>query len=166
MTIAQSFPPIIGTAPKILILGSSPGVISLKKQQYFAHPRNAFWPIMAELFDIDTSQGYEHSVSQCESLPIIIWDVLKQCQREGSLDSAIEKDSIEVNDFAALFDQHYNIQHVFCNGGASYKWFNKLAFPLLPSSIDVIQLPSTSPAHASLNFEKKLEQWKQIKSVL
>ncbi len=166
MTIAQSFPPIIGTNPKTLILGSSPGVISLKQQQYFAHPRNTFWPIMAELFDIDTSLGYEHSVEQCQNLPIVIWDSLKQCERKGSLDSAINKDSVVSNDFEGLFKSHPAIKHVFCNGGASFKWFKKLAMPLLPSDITLIQLPSTSPAHAALNFEDKLKKWHEIKSFL
>ncbi len=166
MTIAQSFPPIIGTSPKILILGSSPGVISLKKQQYFAHPRNAFWPIMAELFGIDVTKGYEFSILQCEKLPIVIWDSLKQCQREGSLDSAIEKDSAVVNDFGALMSQCPNISHVFCNGASSYQWFKRLALPLLSKDLVVSQLPSTSPAHASMSFEQKLAQWRIIKDVV
>lgn len=166
MSLAQSFPPIIGTSPKILILGSSPGIISLKKQQYFAHPRNAFWPIMSELFGIDVSQGYEHSVAQCQTLPLIIWDSLKQCERKGSLDSAIEKDSVEANDFVDLFNQHSNIQHVFCNGASSFKWFKRLALPTLSKDIELTQLPSTSPAYAAMSFKQKLECWYCIKSSL
>jgi len=166
MTIAQSFPPIIGTSPKILILGSSPGIISLKKQQYFAHPRNAFWPIMAELFSIDVSLGYEHCVEQCQKLPLVIWDSLKQCRREGSLDSAIEKESVVANDFAGLFTQYSQIQHVFCNGGSSYQWFKRLALPTLLTNPKVVQLPSTSPAHAAMSFEQKLKHWRGIEDVL
>lgn len=166
MTIAESFPPIIGTNPKILILGSSPGVISLKKQQYFAHPRNAFWPIMEQLFDIDVSLGYEHSVMQCEKLPIVIWDSLKQCKRQGSLDSAIQKETVVANDFAKLLAEYTEIKHVFCNGGASYQWFKRLALPSLSCPPKVVQLPSTSPAHASISFEKKLLQWRCILKIL
>ena len=165
MTLAQSFPPIIGAAPKILILGSSPGVISLKKQQYFAHPRNAFWPIMAELFDIDITLGYEHCVVQCEKLPLVIWDSLKQCERKGSLDSAIEKESVVANDFLWLFTQYKEIKHVFCNGGSSYQWFTRLVLPTLLNAPKVIQLPSTSPAHATMSFEKKLKHWHCVKEV-
>jgi len=165
MAFTQSFLPIIGTAPKILILGSSPGVISLKKQQYFAHPRNAFWPIMAELFDIDISLGYEHSIKQCEKLPLVIWDSLKQCERQGSLDSAIEKESVVVNDFAGLFAQYKEIRHVFCNGASSYQWFTRLALPTLSNAPKVIKLPSTSPAHAAMSFEQKLKYWHYIKEV-
>jgi len=161
MSLAQSFPPIIGTSPKILILGSSPGVISLKKQQYFAHPRNAFWPIMAELFGIDVSQGYDYSVAQCRKLPIVIWDSLKQCEREGSLDSAIKKESVKANDFAALFEQYPDIEYVFCNGGASFQWFNRLVLPSLSKPVLMTLLPSTSPAHAAMSFDEKLNQWER-----
>jgi len=164
VTTAQSFPPIIGTQPKILILGSSPGVISLQKQQYFAHPRNAFWSIMAELFDIDISQDYEYLVSQCKTLPIIIWDSLKQCEREGSLDSSIDKDSIVANDFESLFNVYPNLNTVYCNGGAAYKWFNLFGKSQFEKQVEVVQLPSTSPAYASMTFEDKLDKWSIIKA--
>ncbi|MBL7003926.1 MAG: DNA-deoxyinosine glycosylase [Gammaproteobacteria bacterium] len=164
MAVVKSFPPIIGHEPKILVLGSSPGVISVKKQQYFAHSRNVFWPIMAQLFGIDISQGYENTVKQFEKLPIALWDCLKQCNREGSLDSAIDKKSLEANDFVSIFEKHPTIHHVFCNGGLSFQYFNKLVLPTLSFSVKITQLPSTSPAHAAMGFQQKLEKWQVIKA--
>ena len=89
MSIVQSFEPVIGLEPKVLILGSMPGIASLTEHQYYAHPRNAFWPIMAQLLDIEWSPVYSQRVSQLRQYPLILWDVLRACDRKGSLDSAI-----------------------------------------------------------------------------
>lgn len=156
------FPPIIGKNPQILILGSMPGIKSLDEQHYYAHPRNAFWPIMSALFAIDLNLNYQQ---RCEGLSrqgIAVWDVLKSCQRQGSLDSAIEKDTIEVNDFNRLFIDHPSIKHIYFNGAAAEQLFKRHVLKLLSNSqfnITMMKLPSTSPAHAAMNLEQKTKAW-------
>ena len=159
------FPPIIGKNPQILILGSMPGIKSLEEQQYYAHPRNAFWPIMSALFAIDLNLNYQQ---RCEGLSrqgVAVWDVLKSCQRQGSLDSAIEKDTIEINDFNQLLTDHTSIKHIYFNGGAAEQLFKRYVLKTLSNSqlnITMMKLPSTSPAHASKTFEQKYNEWVKI----
>jgi len=93
MSRVQSFAPIIGRQPRVVILGSMPGVASLEALQYYAHPRNAFWPILGELFGIDPTAEYEARIRELEKLPVILWDTLQACHRPGSLDSDIDADS-------------------------------------------------------------------------
>lgn len=166
MALAQSFPPIIGEVPQILILGSSPGQVSLIKQQYFAHPRNAFWPILSRLFQFDETLSYEQRVAVCKTLPIVIWDVLAQCERQGSLDSAIQNDSQKLNDFPSLLQQYPTIHSVFCNGATSFNVFSKKVQPLMHKPLRIYQLPSTSPAHARMTFFEKLHRWSEVKKAI
>ena len=100
MPLVHSFEPIVGRNPRIVILGSMPGVVSLQAAQYYANPRNAFWAIIAELFGIDLDCSYPSRVEQISQLPLVLWDTLKACQREGSLDSKILKQQIEANDIS------------------------------------------------------------------
>ncbi len=164
MAQVRSFEPIIGHQPRVIILGSMPGVASLEAVQYYAHPRNAFWPIIGELFGFDHAVDYEARVRQIESLPIILWDSLKACHRPGSLDSNIDDESAEANDFPWLLQQHPRIRAVFFNGATSEKYFRKLALPLLPQidAIELIRMPSTSPANAGMSFEQKLAAWRRL----
>ena len=165
MAQVQSFTPIIGTKPRVIVLGSMPGVASLEAVQYYAHPRNAFWPIMGELFGFDAAVDYDSRIGQIETRPIVLWDSLKACYRPGSLDSNIDDGSAEANDFPWLLRQHPDIRAIFFNGATSEKYFRKLALPLLPQfdQIDLIRLPSTSPANASYSFQQKLDRWHQLR---
>ncbi len=155
-SMAESFDWLALPNAQILILGSMPGIASLQQQQYYAHPRNAFWPIMQQIFnwpDLDYA-------ARCQALiheNIALWDVLRSCQRRGSLDSDIELASIEVNNFQAFFRQHRNITQVLCNGGKAAQLFQRHV--KLPAGISLIKLPSTSPAHAAMSFQIKLEKW-------
>lgn len=164
MAQVQSFAPVIGTSPRVIVLGSMPGIASLEAVQYYAHPRNAFWPIMGQLFGIDPSTDYESRIRQIEALPIILWDSLKACHRPGSLDSAIDDASAEANDFPWLLQHHPQIRAIFCNGATSEKYFRKLVLPVLPKTLEfeLIRMPSTSPAHAGMNFEQKLVAWRRL----
>jgi hypoxanthine-DNA glycosylase len=144
---------------RILILGSMPSVVSLEKQQYYAHPRNAFWRIMAAMFNQDKLITYHHAEQFLKAQGIAVWDVLKSCARQGSLDSAIEKDSIEVNDFIALFTAFPRIKYVFFNGGMAESLYKKYVYQGLPAeyrSISYTKLPSTSPAYAAMHYQDKL----------
>ncbi|WP_297812268.1 DNA-deoxyinosine glycosylase [uncultured Methylophaga sp.] len=161
--LSYSFPPIVGNEPKILILGSMPGVASLQAQQYYAHPRNAFWPIMAGLFEFDLALAYPQ---RCEALAIAgvaVWDVLKACHRPGSLDQHIDPDTIEANDFAGFLARHQQVEAIFFNGAKAEHVFRRHVLPDLTASLTLKKLPSTSPAHASLRLAQKQAAWQIIR---
>jgi TDG/mug DNA glycosylase family protein len=159
----QSFEPVVGRHPRIIILGSMPGIASLEAVQYYAHPRNAFWPIMGELFGIDHQLSYQERIQQVHELPVILWDTLKSCHRPGSLDSNISRDSAAANDIPALVERYPDIRAIAFNGATSEKFFRQLVMKQLANSdIKLIRLPSTSPANAGMNFAQKLEVWRQL----
>ena len=164
MSQVHSFEPIIGHQPRIIILGSMPGVISLQTVQYYANPRNAFWPIMAELFGIDHQTSYVERVAQVTTLPVILWDTLKSCHRPGSLDSNIDRSSVEANDFAGLLENYPQIKAIVFNGATSEKYFKQLVLPTLANSdeLGLLRMPSTSPANAGMNFDQKLQAWRRL----
>ncbi len=160
----QSFDYLTNKNSKIIILGSMPGVKSLQQSEYYAHPRNAFWKILQTLFGGDIS-NYENKKEILYKNDIALWDVLKHCKRSGSLDTAIQKDSMVPNDFKIFFKEHPKITKVFCNGTTSYNEFIKVYKVLGEefSYIDVYKLPSTSPANAKMRFEDKLKSCSIIK---
>ena len=167
MNEIRSFEPLIGRGPKVLILGSMPGVASLDVRQYYAHPRNVFWPIMSALFDIDWTEHYGMRVEQFRRLPLALWDVLQTCARRGSLDAAIERDSIRLNDIAGLLDEHPGIRLIAFNGRTAEQLFRRHQLKALTQERpDTIVLPSTSPAHAAKTFEQKLDEWRRILAYL
>lgn len=147
---------------RLLVLGSMPGAASLAAQQYYAHPRNAFWPIMGQLFDFTTDLPYPQRLMQLQAQGIGLWDVLQSCERQGSLDSAIRAET--PNDFASLLQQQPQIRALAFNGAKAAQSFRKLVLPTLaPEQVPALmQLPSTSPAHASLNLTNKLKAWQSI----
>lgn len=157
-----SFPPIATSDATILVLGSMPGAISLQKQQYYAHPRNAFWRIVGELFHFDPQISYEQRVAAVKQANIAIWDVLQACQRDGSLDTNIEKDSMVANDFAGFFSQHTKIQRVVFNGATAETIFRRQVLPTLRDTrgMTFTRLPSTSPAHAGMTMDAKASAWR------
>lgn len=157
----SSFPPIVYQESKILILGSVPGVKSLEKQEYYGHPQNKFWKIIFELFDENFTENYNEKIQILKKNKIALWDVIDTCERKGSLDSEIRNE--ESNDIKNLLETHPNIQAIFCNGGKSFKNLKKILDK--NSEIPVYLLPSTSPLH-TVSFERKLEDWKIIKTHL
>lgn len=150
------FPPVVGVSPRILVLGSMPGVESLNKQQYYGHPRNQFWPIISLLFNIDLPADYWGRLKILKQNRIALWDVIHACRREGSLDSNLK--DVEVNGFDHLIRKHKSIKAVFCNGQTSYKLFRKYNGHI---DLPIIVLPSTSPAY-TISLDEKLLAWKQI----
>jgi hypoxanthine-DNA glycosylase len=164
MNYVQGFPPISRPDARILILGSMPSRESLARRQYYAHPRNAFWPIITALLEIDTNV-YEKRVEQVMHHGLAIWDVLQACFRAGSLDSAIEDRSLVVNDFNTFFLDHPHIHRVFFNGAKAEAVYRKHALPYLQGSAATLQLqrlPSTSPAHAGMSVEQKAAAWRVL----
>ncbi len=163
----QSFPPLENPTATALILGSMPGKESLRAGQYYAHRRNAFWPIMGELLGAAPTLPYGARIQILKSAGIALWDVLASCTRHSSMDADIEADSICANDFASFFLKHPHITQVFFNGSMAEKCFHKHVQPVLEPLLGnrplrYRRLPSTSPANASMTYERKLSTWKVI----
>lgn len=159
------FPPIIGRNPKVLILGSMPSEASLAQGQYYAHPRNAFWYIMGSLFHFSPEATYVDRGEQLKQNKIALWDVLQECEREGSLDSSIIGDSIKTNDLSGFLLSHPTIRLIAFNGATAEKEYRKNILPGLNKQLQqtlMIRLPSTSPAMATLSREQKLVKWAVI----
>ncbi len=163
----KGFPPVISENSRVLILGSMPGVASLEAQAYYAHPRNAFWPIMSDLLGVDLKAPYEVRLQQLLNSGVALWDLFYLCERQGSLDAHIRKGSEQINDFQSLFINYPNISAVFCNGGKAYQTYQRLVYrPMGGAGIEASCLPSTSPAHARINFEAKRLAWRVILDAL
>lgn len=154
------FDPIVAAEPKVLILGTMPSVVSLQAEFYYAHPRNAFWPIMADYFQLPVAT-LQQKRALIEQSRLALWDVLQACERSGSLDAAIRQPVANV--FGDLFEQYPSLNTVLLNGKAAEKHFKQAVLPnqLLPASLRVQALPSTSPANARMPFETKKQIWHQ-----
>jgi len=163
MPVIHSFAPVADAKAQLLILGSMPGVESLRAGQYYAHPRNAFWRIMGDLIGATPDLPYEKRVNRLTRSGIALWDVLAACTREGSLDAAIDEESIIANDLVSFLAQHPRITRVFFNGATAERCFVRHVQPALESGILQLQrLPSTSPAHAAMSYSEKLQAWRCI----
>lgn len=156
----ESFAPLVDDECKILILGSMPGVKSLAEQEYYAHPRNRFWQLLALLLKESNSLDYEAKKALLKRQHIALWDTLGYCERKGSLDSDI-RDEVP-NDICGLLERYQNIQVVFCNGGKAAAAFKRYFAKKLPRPISVHYLPSTSPANARKNLEALAKEWEII----
>jgi hypoxanthine-DNA glycosylase len=164
----SGFPAVARGDATVLILGSLPGRKSLEQQQYYAHPQNAFWKIIAQLFDADVAVPYKDRLKILTSNRIALWDVLAAAERPGSLDSSIVHASALPNDFAGFFRAHPRIRQVYFNGQAAAGLFRRRVLPALDpaSGIHFECLPSTSPAHAGMTFAEKLGRWQKIKETM
>ena len=159
----QSFPPIADRSAETLILGSMPGEASLTAGQYYAHPQNAFWRIMGALLGFDPALPYAARVRALKKAHIAVWDVLHSCTRPGSLDSSIDHETLEANDFAVFFRGHSRIRRVFFNGSTAETCFKRHVIKdLVLGRVSFTRLPSTSPAHAARSFEDKLRAWRVV----
>lgn len=165
-TALRGLAPSCQPGATVLILGSMPGAVSLSQQQYYAHPRNLFWPIMARLAGFSAALPYSERLTALHASGIALWDVIGSCQRSGSLDSAIRQE--QVNDFAGFFARQPKLAVIGFNGAKAWQSFKRQVVPLqvVPDNITLLQLPSTSPAHAAMGFSEKLQQWHQLSAYL
>jgi len=164
-----AFPPIVGSRPRLLILGSLPGVRSLQAGEYYAHPGNAFWPIIVALFGATPAQDYRQRVALLKRRHIALWDVLHQATRPGSADAAIDPQSAVPNAFAPFFAAHPTINCVAFNGCTAAELYRRrvlASWPGAPPALRYLVLPSTSPAHASLDRHAKLRRWSVLREAL
>lgn len=150
----HSFSPILGQTPQILILGTMPGVASLRANEYYAHPTNAFWKIMATINNLELPMNYEDKKKLLTNKHIALWDVCHTCIRPGSADNDIHNEI--PNPIGKLLADHPSIQTLFFNGQTAHKLFHR-HFDKPESTREVI-LPSTSPAY-TLPFQTKLQRW-------
>lgn len=160
MQSSDGFPPVAHADARVLILGSLPGQKSIAAQQYYAHPQNAFWPIMRELFGIDGD--YDSRCKQLKLHRIALWDVLASSVRPGSMDADIRLDSAQPNDFQGFFATHSELRLVAFNGRKAEDMFRRFVAADCPSDAVLrIGLPSTSPAYAAMPFSGKLSAWRE-----
>lgn len=161
----RGFLPIAEKNATILILGTIPGEESLKKNEYYANPRNSFWKILASLLEVDPPANYMEKSRLLAESKIALWDVIQSCRRVGSLDARIVSNTITANDFASFFNRYPNIRNVFFNGARAEQEYIKRVLPELPEpnrNMELVRLPSTSPAMARLSFDEKYVEWSKI----
>jgi len=170
LNASRGFPPVIGGAPRVLVLGSLPGAASLGAGEYYAHPRNAFWTLMGELAGAGPELPYDQRCERLVAAGIAVWDVCAAARRPGSLDAAIDLASVQPNDFAGLFSRYPGLALVAFNGAKAGELYRRLVLPSLGAAppgvasaaarLPQIVLPSTSPAHAGRSLESKLAAWR------
>ena len=149
------FEPVWRADARMLILGSMPSVESLRQSFYYAHPRNAFWPMMAEILGEEKPESIEEKKAMLLRHRIALWDTVGSCERAGSLDSAIRDP--QPNDFAALFRNCPEIKHIFFNGATAHQLYLRL---VAREDVRCVyhRMPSTSPAY-TLKYEIKKARW-------
>jgi hypoxanthine-DNA glycosylase len=162
----ECFPPIARPDAEILILGSLPGRKSLEMQQYYAHPQNAFWKLIARIYGRESLLPYKQRVEILTANRIALWDVLAAAERPGSLDSSIVSASARANDFAAFYRSHPQVSRIYFNGRRAEELYRRFVVPGLSAefaALRYVSMPSTSPAHAGMPFAEKLVRWEKIK---
>lgn len=160
MSACKSFAPIADEDSRILILGSMPGIKSLEQQEYYAHPQNRFWRLLALLLQEDAPQDYAAKQALLHKHHLALWDTLGYCERDGSLDSNIKNETPNV--VVELAGELPHLQAVVCNGGKAGAAFKKYFAQKMPEQVRIFYLPSTSPANARLRLEDLAEQWQVI----
>jgi hypoxanthine-DNA glycosylase len=159
-----SFPPLFREDAVYLILGTMPGVESLRRGEYYAHPRNAFWPIMGRLFGAGPDLPYSERVRRLTAARVAVWDVVARCRRPGSSDAEI-RDAIP-NDILGLLRRAPRVRRILFNGAEAERLFRRFWGSSLDRAplrgIEWIRLPSTSPAHATRSLDEKSEFWRRI----
>jgi hypoxanthine-DNA glycosylase len=161
-----SFPPQVGEGCRVLVLGTVPSAASLAMRQSYAHPHNLFWPFMGELYGAGPDLPYAERIARLHAAGVGIWDVLRHCERPGSLDSSILVESEVANDIPELLRTHPTIRAIALNGAKAAQVFARRIGPRIDperlASIEVLALPSTSPANASIPRTVKLERWRAL----
>lgn len=162
----EGFEPIAGNAVKVLILGTFPSEESLKQKRYYAHPRNVFWDMIAAICGTGVDDEYEKRCDLVRSEGIAIWDVLRSCDREGSSDGRIRRGNFIFNNISSFLSDH-SVNVIFFNGKKAALLFKQyVELTQLPFRPQLVILPSTSPAYATLSKLQKLERWLEVKTCL
>jgi hypoxanthine-DNA glycosylase len=161
--LLRSLPPAVAADCRVLVLGSMPGEASLAAANYYAHPRNRFWPLMGALFGFDPQLPYNERIAALQSAGVGLWDVIGQCERRGSLDAAIVPGSEVPNAIPGLLASLPRLRTVAFNGGKAAQAFRRHLQPALAAEVAARlafhALPSTSPANAGFGFERLRAAW-------
>ncbi len=161
MPRVHSFAPVANRNAEVLILGSMPGEASLRACRYYAHPQNAFWPIVGEVVGFDPALPYTRRLTALKAARIALWDVLRSCHREGSLDTRIRRSDEVANDFEKFFRTHPRIVRVLFNGGRAAECYRRHVLRNgIATGLVYERLPSTSPANASWSRARKAAAWR------
>lgn len=166
MDACQGLPAQLSSRCTVLVLGSMPGLASLQAAQYYAHPRNRFWPVMQHLFGVDPVLPYTERVCRLTACGIGLWDVLAHCRRPGSLDSAIVAGSEQAVPLLENLHKLPSLRAVVFNGSAAARLFDRhlaRGFQELKPSVAMLSLPSTSPANAAWQLTRLQEAWSVLK---
>lgn len=155
--IQHPFPPLYDSDSRILILGSFPSVKSREGQFFYHHPQNRFWRVLAVVLEAPVPQTIAEKTAMLHEHHIALWDVIASCEIAGSSDSSIR--NVIPNDLTPILNSS-SIQAVYCNGSASYQYYQKYARS--QTGMDAIKLPSTSPANAAWSVDRLVSQWQQI----
>ncbi len=156
------FPPVVDADTRLLILGSLPGEASLKAEQYYAHPRNGFWPLIGGVLDEPlASLPYADRLERLKARGVGLWDVIASAERSGSLDAAIR--SPEAADLCGLVESLPRLRAVAFNGGLAAKLGRRILADL--GGVALIDLPSSSPAHA-ISLSAKATSWAILRKFL
>ena len=137
-----------------------PGPVALRRRQYYGFPGNHFWPIIEKLFAAGKPLFYFQRIRLLKASRIALWDVIGSCEREGAADSAIQ--CVIPNKIPQLLKKYPNIRKVFVNGKTAQRLFQQHFGDSI--RLPVAYLPSTSPAHAAMSFQKKLGEWAAIRA--
>lgn len=160
--LKTGFAPIAAPDARILVLGSMPGERSLQMQQYYAHPANYFWKFMCRALMLHENTTYGIRTRAMKKAGVALWDVLKHCERQGSLDSDIVRHSEQANDILSFLDRHRHIIRICFNGqkaAAAFRRHILKAAPELVTRFEMLTMPSTSPANASQSVADKYAVW-------
>ena len=156
--IVHPIPPLFDSESETLILGSFPSVKSREAAFFYGHPQNRFWAVVAEIFGAEKPLTVEEKKELILSNKLALWDVIAQCEIEGSADSTIT--DVTANDLSIILENS-NVKRIFVNGKTAEKYYNKYTYP--KTGIKAVCLPSTSPANAAWSLERLVEAWKTIK---
>ena len=146
----------------MLVLGSFPGTVSIESGQYYANPRNTFWDIIEAHLQVPREIPYQERVTRLTSLGVALWDVIGSCEREGAMDHAI-RDPV-INDIPGFVRDHPSVFRIIANGRTAGKYLQRYTGEW-PLGVQVLTLPSTSPAHARMTLEEKILAWEPVRPV-
>ena len=157
------FPPVTRPDTRLLLLGSLPGAVSLAEARYYANKRNQFWRLIGGVIERDlVALDYEARLEALLEARVGLWDTVAAATRKGSLDADIRLH--RASDLAAMAASLPDLKAMAFNGGRSAKIGRKQLEGV--SRLDLVDLPSSSPAYASLSFEKKLSLWLALRRYL